>query len=241
MWAYQTLDLTDRGVHCVAYDQRGYGRSDQPRRSQGASSRYTKERRMAIIDTGKLDRVLQAAHHHRLLVVRPAGSAPLRQTDSFLITPRVVGMKDDGGPPHRRPSHRLGIAPALMANRHSKLHPVDLEESPGIAGHIELIFGRVESARSAPCCPPPPRPMTLSCAPTRAYSITSSARATLYGAGETRGAPFSTTYTACSLTGLSIAPSLCMARSGSVTDSPACRICSGRPRAARSHPRRPVP
>ena len=34
------------------------------------------------------------------------------------------------------------------------------------------------------------------------------------------GAPFSTTYTACSLTGLSIAPSLCMARSGSVTDSP---------------------
>ena len=31
-----------------------------------------------------------------------------------------------------------------MANRHAKLDPVDLEESPGISGHIELIFGRVE-------------------------------------------------------------------------------------------------
>jgi hypothetical protein len=38
------------------------------------------------------------------------------------ITPRVVGMKDDFGAPHRRPSHRLGIAPALMADRHSKLN-----------------------------------------------------------------------------------------------------------------------
>ena len=53
-------------------------------------------------------------------------------------------MKDDLGAPHRRPSHRLGIAPALVANRHAKLDPVDLEESPGISGHIELIFGRVE-------------------------------------------------------------------------------------------------
>jgi|GEM_PF-5827062 hypothetical protein len=31
-----------------------------------------------------------------------------------------------------------------MANRHSKLHAVDLEETPGVSGHIELIFGRVE-------------------------------------------------------------------------------------------------
>jgi hypothetical protein len=52
-------------------------------------------------------------------------------------------MKDDFGARHRRPSHRLGIAPALMANHHSKLNPFDLEESPGISGHIELIFGRV--------------------------------------------------------------------------------------------------
>jgi non-heme chloroperoxidase len=29
MWEYQMLDLTDRGVRCVAYDQRGYDRSDQ--------------------------------------------------------------------------------------------------------------------------------------------------------------------------------------------------------------------
>src|SRR5438309_9510207 len=97
----------------------------------------------SIIDTDKVDCVLDAAKHHRLLVVRCTGRAPLRQTDTFLITPRVVRMKDDFGAPHRRPSHRLGIAPALMANCHSKLNSVDLEESPGVSGHIELIFGRV--------------------------------------------------------------------------------------------------
>src|SRR4029453_3239574 len=69
---------------------------------------------------------------------------PPRRTDPFPIPPRVVGMKDDLGAPHRRPSNRLGIAPALMANRHAKLHPVDLEESPGTSGHIELILGRVD-------------------------------------------------------------------------------------------------
>src|SRR5437762_2043101 len=53
-------------------------------------------------------------------------------------------MKDDFGAPQRRPPHRLGIAPALMANRHTELRPVDLEELPGIAGHIELIFARGE-------------------------------------------------------------------------------------------------
>src|SRR3989442_2943416 len=31
-----------------------------------------------------------------------------------------------------------------MANRHSKLDSVDLEESPGIPGHIELILTRGE-------------------------------------------------------------------------------------------------
>jgi hypothetical protein len=31
-----------------------------------------------------------------------------------------------------------------MANRHSKLDPVDLEELPGISGHIEWILGRGE-------------------------------------------------------------------------------------------------
>src|SRR5262249_2814447 len=53
-------------------------------------------------------------------------------------------MKDDFGTPHRRPAYRLGIAPALMTNHHAKLHPVDLEESAGMSGHIELIFGWVE-------------------------------------------------------------------------------------------------
>src|SRR5204863_7792786 len=95
----------------------------------------------SIVDTREVDRVLDTAHHHRLLVVRRAGRSPLRQTDTFLITTGVVRMKDDFRAPHRRPSHRLGIAPALMANCDSKLDPVDLEESPGISGHIKLIFG----------------------------------------------------------------------------------------------------
>src|SRR5262249_40109286 len=97
-----------------------------------------------IIDTGKVDRILDAAHHHRLLIVWPVGCAPLRQADTLLVTSRELGMKDDFGTPHCRPAHRLGIAPALMADHHTKLDPVDLEESPGITGHIELIFGWIE-------------------------------------------------------------------------------------------------
>src|SRR2546423_11289735 len=53
-------------------------------------------------------------------------------------------MKDDFSAPHRRPSHRLGIAPALMTDGHAKLEAVDLEELPGIYGHIDLIFARVD-------------------------------------------------------------------------------------------------
>jgi pimeloyl-ACP methyl ester carboxylesterase len=30
MWEYQTNVLTERGIRCVAYDRRGFGRSDQP-------------------------------------------------------------------------------------------------------------------------------------------------------------------------------------------------------------------
>src|SRR5205085_9281034 len=95
-----------------------------------------------VIDTGKVDRVLDAPQQHRLLVVRPAGRAPPRQADTVSITPRVVGVKDDFGAPHRRPAHRLGVAPALVANHYPELHPVDLEESPGIAVYVERILAR---------------------------------------------------------------------------------------------------
>jgi pimeloyl-ACP methyl ester carboxylesterase len=30
MWEYQQVELVDQGVHCIAYDRRGCGRSDQP-------------------------------------------------------------------------------------------------------------------------------------------------------------------------------------------------------------------
>ena len=60
-------------------------------------------------DAGKVDRVLDAPHHHRLLVVRPAGRTPLRQTDTFPILGRIElvlglaslnlapGVNDKGG------------------------------------------------------------------------------------------------------------------------------------------------
>src|SRR5206468_1122969 len=107
-----------------------------------ACRRFLKAHR--VIDAGEVNRVLDAAHHHRLLVVRPAGRAPLRQTLTFLIAAGVVRMKDDFGAAHRRPSHSLRIAPALVTNRDSKLEAVDFEKLPRISGHIELIFGWVE-------------------------------------------------------------------------------------------------
>jgi pimeloyl-ACP methyl ester carboxylesterase len=30
MWEHQTLELTERGLRCIAYDRRGHGRSDRP-------------------------------------------------------------------------------------------------------------------------------------------------------------------------------------------------------------------
>src|SRR4051794_11709942 len=32
MWAYQVAHLSDRGFRCLAFDRRGHGRSDAPRR-----------------------------------------------------------------------------------------------------------------------------------------------------------------------------------------------------------------
>src|SRR6185295_8290576 len=112
------------------------------RRSDETCGRFLKPH--CIIDTGKVDRVLHAAHHHRLLVVRSVSRAPLSQKNTLSIAPSVMRMKDNLCAAHRRPSHRLGIAPAFVANRNSKRNAVDLEESAGISGHIELIFGRVE-------------------------------------------------------------------------------------------------
>src|SRR5437588_313607 len=83
-------------------------------------------------------------HSVTLTSICTPDSARLRQTRSVSITAPVVRMTDDLGGPQRRPSHPLGIAPALMANRHTKLSPVDLEELPGIPGHIELILARGE-------------------------------------------------------------------------------------------------
>jgi hypothetical protein len=73
-----------------------------------------------------------------------AGRAPLREPDACLIAPRVVGVKDDLGAPDRRPSHRLGIAPALTATHHAERRPRDREESPSASGHLGPIFGRVQ-------------------------------------------------------------------------------------------------
>src|SRR5262249_30932313 len=53
-------------------------------------------------------------------------------------------MKDDLGAAHRRPAHRLGIAPALMASRDAELEAADFEESPCVAGDIELVFARID-------------------------------------------------------------------------------------------------
>jgi non-heme chloroperoxidase len=32
MWEYQMLPLSEHGLHCIAYDRRGHGRSDDPGR-----------------------------------------------------------------------------------------------------------------------------------------------------------------------------------------------------------------
>ena len=55
-----------------------------------------------------------------------------------------MGMEDDPGATHGRPSDRLGIPEPLVADRHAELDAIDLEEPAFIPRHVEAIFGRVE-------------------------------------------------------------------------------------------------
>jgi len=60
------------------------------------------------------------------------------------IAARVVRMEDDARTPDRGPAHRLGIAPALVADRHAEPDPARLEEAPAVTGYVEAVFARVE-------------------------------------------------------------------------------------------------
>src|SRR5262249_27870979 len=71
-----------------------------------------------VVDAGEIDRVLQGTTHHRLLEIGPAWRRPVRRLRPRLVAPRAVGMKDDLRAPRCRPSHRLGVTEALMADGH---------------------------------------------------------------------------------------------------------------------------
>jgi hypothetical protein len=56
----------------------------------------------------------------------------------------MLRVKDDLRAAHRRPAHRLGIPPALVADRHAEFHAVGFEESSAAAGDVVRVLARVE-------------------------------------------------------------------------------------------------
>src|SRR5258705_2503217 len=76
------------GLHQDAFLPVGQMSLASPRWRDEARRRLLKAQR--VIDAGKVNRILHAAHHHGLFVVRAAGSAPLRQECALLLTSRVL-------------------------------------------------------------------------------------------------------------------------------------------------------
>src|SRR5262245_6405597 len=97
-----------------------------------------------VVDAGAVDRVLQGATHHRLLVIGPVGSAPLFWLRPRSVAPRAVRVKDNPGTANGGPAHRLGVTKSLMTDRHAELEAIDFEDLSTKSGHIERVFGRCD-------------------------------------------------------------------------------------------------
>src|SRR5215218_3485468 len=96
-----------------------------------------------VVDAREVYRVLDAPHHHRLLVVGRVGGAPLFQENSAALAARVLRVEDYLRAARRGPAHGLRVAPALVANRHAELDAARFKELPRVSGHVKLIFARV--------------------------------------------------------------------------------------------------
>src|SRR6187200_3121187 len=64
-------------------------------------------------------------------------------------------MEDDLRAAHRRPPDRLGVAPALVADRDPEAYAAGFEDAPPLAGDVETVLARVDlvlglDARDAP-------------------------------------------------------------------------------------------
>src|ERR671920_366479 len=86
-----------------------------------------------VVDAREVDCVLDAPHHHRLLVVRRVRRAPLFQKNSPALAARVLRVKDYLRAARRGPAHRLRVSPALVADGHAELDAVDLKESARVS------------------------------------------------------------------------------------------------------------
>src|SRR5215207_2278773 len=93
-----------------------------------------------VIDAGEIDRVLDAARHHRLLVVGRCGISPSIDGCATAVTARELRVEDKTGAAGRRPAHAFRVAPPLMADRDSERDPIDLEEPALTVGDIERFF-----------------------------------------------------------------------------------------------------
>src|SRR5262249_22070924 len=60
------------------------------------------------------------------------------------VVPSERWVKDDLRAASRGPSHRLGVAPSLVADHDAKLHTIDLEDTARIARDVEPVFTSIE-------------------------------------------------------------------------------------------------
>src|SRR5262245_30277089 len=98
----------------------------------------------SVVDAREVDRVLEGAARHRLLVVRRIGIAPSRRPDARAIAPGVLGVEHDLRAPRGGPADGLGIPPSLVADRDSERHAPELEDTPPASGNVLRLLARIE-------------------------------------------------------------------------------------------------
>src|SRR5690348_8014265 len=101
-------------------------------------------KRQRVIHAREVNAVLEAAAHHRLLVVRRIGRTPFPEPSIAGVRPRVLRVKYDVRAARRGPANRLRVAPPLVADHDAELDTVHFEQLPRVAGHVEPIFARIE-------------------------------------------------------------------------------------------------
>src|SRR6185312_13473453 len=118
-----------------------------PRKHRPVRMHYCRCRRrsvVCVVDAREITAVLGGAAQHRLLVKRVKGITEAARMIATRFDLREMRMEHDVRTALRGPTHRLGIAPPLVADSHAELQRTNLEALALDTRGVETLLRRVQ-------------------------------------------------------------------------------------------------